>query len=137
MLNSSVRLSRGERLSPKVRRVVGISCQFFIACTPTTFNHLQTEGDIYTLFHNSAYRFFYSVDQKSYDPRLIISYQPRRFYEFYCKGFHQTKKALIAVWPMSVFFKKCVDEKTSVERSQSRTGNSIVRGILQVSVIIF
>ena len=45
-------------------------------------------NQIYTLFHNSAYRFFYSVDGKSYDPRLIISYQPRRFYEFYCKGFH-------------------------------------------------
>ena len=38
-----------------------------------------------------------------------------------------------------VIAKKCVDEKMSVERSQSRTGNSIVRGILQVSVntIIF
>ena len=91
---------------------------------------------IYTLFHNSAYRLFYSVGWKSYDPRLIISYQPRRFYEFDCKGFHKTKKVLIAVWPLSVFSEKCVDEKTSVERSQSRTGNSIVRGILQGSVII-
>ena len=44
---------------------------------------------------------------------------------------------LIAVWPLSGFSKKCVDEKTSVERSQSRTGNSIVRGILQVSVKSF
>ena len=41
---------------------------------------------------------------------------------------------MIAVWPLSGFSEKCVDEKTSVERSQSRTGNSIVRGILQVSV---
>ena len=41
----------------------------------------------------------------------------------------------MAVWPLSGFSKKCVDEKTSVERSQSRTGNSIVRGILQVSVV--
>ena len=41
---------------------------------------------------------------------------------------------MIDVWPLSGFPKKCVDEKTSVERSQSRTGNSIVRGILQVSV---
>ena len=41
---------------------------------------------------------------------------------------------MIAVWPLSGFSKKCVDEKTSVERSQSRTGNSIVLGILQVSV---
>ena len=90
----------------------------------------------YTLFHNSAYRFFYSVDGKSYDPRLIIFYQPRRFYEFYCKGFHYTKKVLIAVWPLSGFSKKCVDEKMSVECSQSRTGNSIVLGILQVSVIL-
>ena len=90
----------------------------------------------YTLFHNSAYRFVYSVDRKSYDSQLLISYQPRRFYEFYCKGCHLTKKVLIAVWPLSGFSKKCVDEKTSVERSQSRTGNSIVRGILQVSVKI-
>ena len=45
-------------------------------------------------------------------------------------------KVFIAVWRLSGFSKKCVDEKTSVERSQSRTGNSIVRGILQVSVII-
>ena len=34
---------------------------------------------------------------------------------------------MIVVWPLSGFSKKCVDEKTSVERSQSRTGNSIVR----------
>ena len=44
---------------------------------------------------------------------------------------------MIAVWPLSGFSKKCVDEKTSVERSQSRTGNSIVLGILQVSVNLF
>ena len=38
MLNTSVRLSRGTITSlPKVRRVVGILCQFFIECTPTTF----------------------------------------------------------------------------------------------------
>ena len=43
-------------------------------------------------------------------------------------------KQRIAVWPLSGFSEKCVDEKTTVERSQSRTGNSIVRGILQVSV---
>ena len=43
---------------------------------------------------------------------------------------------MIAVWALSGFSEKCVDEKTSVERSQSRTGNSIVRRILQVSVII-
>ena len=43
---------------------------------------------------------------------------------------------MIAVWPLSGFSEKCVDKKTSVEHSQSRTGNSIVRGILQVSVII-
>ena len=41
---------------------------------------------------------------------------------------------MITVWPLSGFSKKCVDEKTSVERSQSRNGNSIVRGILQVTV---
>ena len=66
---------------------------------------------IHTLFQNSAYRFFYSADGKSYDPRLIISYQPRCFYEFYCKGFHKTKTVLIAVWPLSGFSTKCVDEK--------------------------
>ena len=51
------------------------------------------------------------------------------------KVFVKLKKVLIAVWALSgLFSKKCVDEKTSVERSQSRTRNSIVRGILQVSV---
>ena len=96
---------------------------------------LNLKLTIYTLFHNSMYRFFYSVDGKSYNPRLIISYQPRCFYEFYCKGFHYTNKVLIAVWPLSGFSKKCVDEKTKVERSQSRTGNSTVCRILQASVI--
>ena len=91
---------------------------------------------IYTLFQNSPYRFFYSVDGKSYDPRLIISYQPRCFYEFYCKGFHKTKTVLLAFWPLSGFSRKCGDEKMSVERSQSRTGNSIVRGIPQVNVTL-
>ena len=51
-------------------------------------NQTDRESQFYTLFHNSVCRFFYSDDGKSYDPRLIISYQPRRFYEFYCKGFH-------------------------------------------------
>ena len=52
------------------------------------------------------------------------------------KGFHQTKKVFIAVWPLSGFCKKCVDEKMGVERSQSRTGNSIVHRILHVSLKI-
>ena len=46
----------------------------------------------------------------------------------------QIKKVLIAVSPLSGFSKKCVDEKTSVERSQSRNRNRIVRGILQINV---
>ena len=38
MLNTSVRLSHGNLTSPpKVKQVVGIPCQFFIASTPTTF----------------------------------------------------------------------------------------------------
>ena len=38
MLNTSVRLSRRTITSPpKVRRVVGIACQFFIECAPTIF----------------------------------------------------------------------------------------------------
>ena len=41
---------------------------------------------------------------------------------------------MIAIWPLSGFSKKCVDEKMSVKRFQSRNGHSIVRGILQVSV---
>ena len=44
---------------------------------------------------------------------------------------------MIAVRPLPGFSEKCVVEKTSVERSQSRTGNSIVRGILQVSISQF
>ena len=32
--------------TPKVRRVVGIPCQFFIACTPTTFIQKGTINNI-------------------------------------------------------------------------------------------
>ena len=61
MLITSVRLSRGVITSPpKVRRVVGIPCQFFIECTPTTFKQKATiKVDDYSHFE------FFLRDQNS------------------------------------------------------------------------
>ena len=66
MLNTSVRLSRGTITAPpKVRWVVGIPCQFFIECTPTTFKQKATINNIliYELYHETVPR-----DLKSWLP---------------------------------------------------------------------
>ena len=87
---------------------------------------------LYFIIPRTGYATQMTENRTTFDLSFLIS--PDVFYEFYCKGFHLTKKVLIAVWQLSGFSKKCVDEKTSVECSQSRTGNNIVRRILQVSV---